>query len=723
MTEVEKTERILEVLVEGKLFMCEFYKVEWADGPTDYLAHAAYSRFAPFADVKLYTDGNHLMPRVIGDTNDPFLQFEIQSDIRTRDFNIVFDDIDGFMSGRFKEYKLARITVYEYYPQVDRCRKAWFGTLHSPEVNTNRVVSTTASNGWRMRSLITPGRDRGPFCPATFGRLLTTQYANETGLCPVNDHLGGTIGVGTDTHCPRLSADQCNARCGTTDGRYYGGWNIVALPYLSDPRSGFMAKATSNTTKLRQSIRLIAGKKHLFSLNLIAMSKEPNSNHPDQGFTRTFWEVSEGSNQRIYNIRVNGQAPNFNQWAVALGKKGQSRIAVSLNIQQNLTKTGLIMALNGLGNPAQFTPASLRAECDVVGHDEVAVWTNDTTYSRVWTDDIVWWLLEFYTNQCFGGKQAIEQYRISKFLAASAWSRKAVTFTHVFPDGENLSLAHRRATFNAIVEGQPFDELISNICKAGRISPPFQDDGQYSVEPLRKYTDAELDAAILFTDHGPGRNIVWENGEPSVSFSSISPDKLPNKAKIIFEDASQQDLARPITIDDPDQQLRAGRARGVDALIENPIEIPAFGINNLYEALKFGYGVLWFGALDSGGIKNNSTATFNVPLQLAQVVSRYSTPIKFDLKLAEGRESDTGEPFEYYRIMNIERVGQNRARITAQAYNVTAMAAFEIETPDTPPIDPPYFPPIDPPDPPICILTAGIIDITEGNLNIPILPC
>ncbi|QQS33487.1 MAG: hypothetical protein IPM50_02580 [Acidobacteriota bacterium] len=729
MTESEKIDRVLELLVSGSLYMCEFYRVEWSTesgeaGPIDHYAHAAYSRFSPFADVKLYTNGDHVLPRVIGDPNDPFQEFELQSDIRTNELQFTFDDIDGFISERFKTYKgAAKLTIYNYYPQVDLCRTVWWGTLHSPEVNTVRVVRAAASHGWHPRTLIVPSPDHGAYCPATFGRLLTDPYAHSSGLCPVNDHLdGGTIGAGDDEFCPRMTVGQCNSRCGTTNGRYFGGWDIQPLPYMSDPR-GFMARAISNLSRLQQSLRVIAGRKHVSSVILLALTKEPNPNHPDQGFLRTLWEVCIGPVAQITNVRVNGQTPNPNQWAVALGQRGQSRLNF-LGLTNNFSKTAHFWALNGLGNPAQFTHSNVRGECDVIGFNEVGIWSNATTYVRAWTDNIVWWLLEFYTNQHFGAKQDVGLFRIQKFIDASLWSQHYVTLNHEFEDGETLSLTHRRASFNAIVEGQPFDELIANICRAARIPPPFQDGDKYSVEPLREWTEDELEDAVVFTDHGAGRNIVWDSGEPSVSFSSIPPEKLSNKIKVTFEDGAKDDVARPFTIEDTRHQLIAGQARGAASQVANPLQMPAFGINSENQAIKFGFGIMWFGELDSGGTRNNSRAVFFTTPQHALRLTRYATPLKFDLELANGRESDTGEPFEYYRPMKLERVGGNRVRITAQAYNAAAMAAFETdaaEPPPPPPIPPPVPPPIPPPElPGPIILVDGVAIASGGRIKVPL---
>ena len=89
-------------------------------------------------------------------------------------------------------------------------------------------------------------------------------------------------------------------------------------------------------------------------------------------------------------------------------------------------------------------------------------------------------------------------------------------------------------------------------------------------------------------------------------------------------------------------------------------------------------------------------------------------------------EASEAVPFEYFRVISIERQEDLKVKITAQAYNKTYMDSFEVDyddVPGGPPENPPTPVPGPTPLPPTCLLGFGSIEYTDGVLQIPIPEC
>jgi len=668
-----------------KVDYCEYIAVDWVgDGSVmRYYGHAPYSRVPPFTRVKRYTGGDHIDKRILAQ-GDPFRQFELQPDIRTQDIAFEFDDIDKAVSDLFRDHGTARMRMYHYFPQVDLNEEVWMGQLHPPQITGRKTLKTVASNNRRAREVKVPAEGHQFFCPATFGRRFTALIAQQTGLCPVNDHLpGGTIGAGDATDCSRLDEATCNANTGATDGRYFGGYNVRPVTYSPDPHHGVTTTSKGNRSLFDQQKRWLAGRKHMNACTLLFFAREPNT-HLEQGIVHSVWEIGIGPFQSITNVRVNSIAPNFNQWAVALGNLGQGRIGDGTLLQVNLSGTGLFIARVVVGNQAlpAIDAQSLHGECDALGYNKVAVFTDDDplTYSRIYTDDRVWWLLEVHTNQRAGNGQDPSEFWIGDLITESAHNRANVVFTRTVPEPGGtgtieVTYPHRRTTFNHLFEGRPFDETVVDICRSGRITPPYLYQGKYTISSFRAYTGGELAAAPVFTDVGPANNIQWIDGLPNIQFSEIDDDKLPNKIKLSFEEFSNKGLSRPIELDDKDQQLRAGRAKGIDNFWEVTAEYVANGVDELNEAVKLGFSHLWFGQFNEGGIYNNWRGVFYIPYVQALALRRYQA-IKIVSDLNDKLTPD-GDPFEYFQVLYMRKVNANLVELTVQGYNQQKAEAFE----------------------------------------------
>lgn len=352
--------------------------------------------------------------------------------------------------------------------------------------------------------------------------------------------------------------------------------------------------------------------------------------------------------------------------------------------------------------------------------------SGSTGFVRQWTNDRVWCLMETYTNQTFGLSYPTSRFRIPAWVKTSTQCLQNVTYSHTFPDGEVINYTHRRTTLDAVLEGRPAAEQIVDICRSGAIAVPFQDDGLYSTTLFTAFTEEELDDAPVFYDKGELRNIVWDGGQPAIQVSWVPNDKLTNEIVLTFEDASNFDQARPITVDDPDQQALAGRSLGNGFLQPIPRQYAAFGVRFLPEAVKLGRRLLKFGEFDEGGTDNNLRIRFRVPVEFAIDVKRYGA-VKVVSELIEPFRSPQNEPFEWFRVLSLRKVAGHRVEITAQAYNRTAYEAFEIVNVPNPAPPGPHTPspgpgPVENP----CIpttFTGVTYDAAAGVIDVPIPQC
>lgn len=344
----------------------------------------------------------------------------------------------------------------------------------------------------------------------------------------------------------------------------------------------------------------------------------------------------------------------------------------------------------------------------------------ENDYLQSWTNNRVWWLLELCTHPRFGRSYNHSRMYIPSFRDTAEWSYRAVTFTH--PGGEEYT--HTRTLFDAVLDGRPTVDVITEICKTGRFLIPCQYNGQYHTRHLGAYTDEELENAREFTATGRNPSIIAENGKPVIQISEVDPKVLVNEVLVKFEDHTNFDEERTITVDDPEQKALAGKAMGVSSFADIPRRIDAHGVRRLEEAIKFGYAILWFGEFNRGGVKNNCRVTFQTPYKYCLGLKKHD-PIKPPAEFIEGYGywDNTGEEpvfyqFEYFSVLTMKKSGKNTVTITAQAYNKPAMEAFEVEPEDPPQLPDQFTPPemvMNPPTEGVTLdaeYEAGVLTVT-----------
>ena len=716
----------------AKPAVCEFLAVYWSadDADTRYYAVNKFDEINPFRGVKNHlAAGAEIEVRLKGA---PFHAFQIHGDLQTETINFTFDNIDGEIKTLFQEFgEGVKCELFYYYPQVDLLVGAWWGVLSKPSNADYQMLSVEAKNGFFSSESLLPGRMRTNSCSFTFGGEIQTLEDLETNGCPYNKHLGGTIGKLNSgvpfEHCPRLSTADCVARIDQDASKvpFWGGfrWNVPLA--VTDPRGGAAVPTKGVGSTLTQPIRVIAGTVQLENLPQLFFRPEVTTNDVEKSWVRAVFEVGERV-QRSYNLKTGTAGIGAIHQDTRPGHRGQTGIGfgAGASIIPAFSALSHVSAAYGHINPKNFQTAnSFPLSATVIGYDQVKVYTDEDTYTRVYSTNRIWWILELYTNQTFGLKYAHSRFNLTDFLSASAWSLNTIRFVYNNPEGTDSNFDHQRTTFNAILDGRSATEQITDICRAGRVSVPFQHEGKYTIQPLKKLSSEELEAVKVFTDFGDNRNIVWKEGYPSINVSEQSDRDLANEIVCTFLDSANKWQARPLTVDDPNQKRKAGRAVNENGLHTVKKHYQAFGITKEAESLHFAYSLLWFGEFDEGGIKNNLRVNFTAWFEQTLDLKKYDV-IKIDSNLIAGYGytdpfTDVFTQFEYFRIVDMRKGADNLVEIAAQAYNQDAYDEYETFIS----IDPPPPPP--PPDPTgnPCIPSIASVTYEEGVLTLLPEPC
>lgn len=672
-------EELLDYTIDGvRLAVCEYLRVDWDGSTTKYYGSAAWHEMLPFTGIGVEIEPR-LMPSSI---RDPFHGLEIDPDLRTESIAVTFDDIDKDITDKFQTYSSGvACEFFLYYPIINLTVSVWSGQLQAPTIYGWKTVKATASNGFRSRELLLGSRRRPRECTASvFGGRLPDADAVRSSLCPYDRHIGGSVGNLTGSSTPYIDCPKTETACieRFSDNRYFGGFNTDASATVTDTNHYYLATSKGNASNLKEPIRVIFGTKTVKANQLLQWRREVNANTPAHGWVATVWEIGEGPMQSIYNFRVNEKMIEQMHLGFRLGTRGQSRLPYASQMS-NYSSTAVVFARYGWVDPLEITPADLNSDCMVQGFNEVCVYTNASTKTRIFSNNRVWCLLEIYKNQKFGLGYAESRFEIDDWITAADWTEDIVSHTFTFPDGEESSYVSQRSTLNAIVEGRPVGEVIEDICRSGAISVPFEHEGKFTVAAFRVATSDELTDARIFTDTGEGRNICWDGGQPMVDLSQVPDNKLTNEVEVRFEEAANGGTERPVIVDDPNQKLKAGRQLGPDYSLSVPKKFTGFGIDGLAEALRMAYRLLKFGQFDEGGTDNNLRLTLTVPFEYALGIKRYDI-IKFESELLDPFTIGYGalaESPEYFRVLSLKKQSGGRCEITAQAYNHTAYSAFE----------------------------------------------
>jgi hypothetical protein len=660
--------------------VCELVRVSWPAPDGDiYYASSQYDELLGYES--LAARNLTIETRFSGER---FQDVAFSSGIGDEKVDLDFADTDGAVRALYAQHGPGlRVEVFYYFPEIDWMPSVWWGHLQPPEGADATTFKCKAAAGFRSGQLPLPRRAFYRTCQAVFGGKLDSLPVIAQNDCPYNRHLGGVVGnLDGDgnpyTDCPRHTRAVCIERLeppGATRAPQMLSFDTVVETVYNGQTKGatLFPRSRGNENNLKRPLRVVFGRRTVRDLDLLAFIRFTNTNHPDKGFVNCLFAVSEGRIRSMLDCRINDAPVKIEHLQRRLGALRQAPTGITPN-GSNYSGTAHFLGLYGQVNPADYGPSNLQGSCVVEGLDQIRVYTDPETYVETYTTNRAWGLLETLRNRRWGYGLDDARFYIEDWIDLAAWCDETVAYSN--PQGELF--VGTRSTFNAELSERTAQQQVNDICLAGRFGLPFQQAGKLRVIPLAKEED--LEACPVFTDEGEDRNIVRDSKtrKSSLTFSQKSDAEMPNRVVVTFDDASQNHAERPLTFEDIDAQLRAGRAFGdhTQRVVEKKFSL--LGVTQYGEAVRLGNLLLDLGQFDEGGLRNNLSIKFTTWFKFAINLHRYKV-IHVPVAMLEPFG------FEYFRIQTIKRKRDLKVEITAQAYPVDYYEQMEdLEAP--PPI-------------------------------------
>lgn len=688
----------------AKPSVCEILAVYWSDSVTKYYANRQIDDLANFRNCPL-------KPIEVRLKNEKFHAFSIGSDLADKDISFVFaDDKERSLAQLFKTYGEVRCELFYWFSEVELLVKAWWGQLLPPTDFGSYELQASASNGFRSRDLIVPGRMKTTECGFTHGKYFDNLADLATAKCQHNRHLGGTNGLPGTGFCPALTPANCLEQWG--DDTRIGNFPKDIANFVYDTR-GLLGISKGDPSQDRTPIQVVMGSLHVQQLPILAFRREPNPNNHDLDFASVLVLISEGPIQRFYNIMVNESWIGQEHISVRLGTIGQPPTPYASNVGR-YSGTAVAMIRFRYKDVQNLTPNSINVFGACEGFSLVPVYSDVNTLTHQFSNNRVWCLLSVMTNQTWGRRYKHERFSIADWVEVAEWTKQYVRIT----DANGTNYDHYRTSFDAVLEPRASQELIRDIARAGRFSIPYQYDGKYSITALRKWSVTELENCQTFSVRGEETNVL-EIATGKYFEISYTPKKdLINEVVVEFRESQNLDKLRPITADD--KTLQKETAKIVGGLGKNTLRISGFGIRSLGEALKLAKSILWFGEFDNGGLQNNLRVSFRIPFHQILLRKKYDVIRIVDVTV-NGFQSPQNQVFEYFRILDMPKDENNVVTVICQAYNPSAYNSFETEIAEPETIEPQ----LPEPHPSTCTLEFGNVTYDSENnfLVIPIENC
>jgi hypothetical protein len=650
--------------------VCELAKAVWPD-PDGTVFYASTFADENWPALRERLGGARVEPRLPGLQ---FLDVMRESGVSDESVQLNFWDPDFEISSLFAAHgEGVRVEIFFYFPQVDLLLSMWHGHLRAPDEADEEYFNARAENGFMSVQLPLPRRAFFSTCQAVFGGLLQTQAEIDEHACPWNLHLpGGTVGVpGSELlpPCPRLRRSDCVARLG--HDRYFFAHDTVASSYPVGGR-GVIATSRGNESNLKRPLRVIAGERTVRDLDLLQYVVEVgNPRRPEDGSIKLLYAVADDEMEALYEPKVNNRVIQPQHFAVRLGALGQPSTGFTRTVN-NYSGTSLLNVVLQ-GDFRSVDPQQISTEIKARGLKRVRHYSDETTYTEEYSRDRAWWLLHAYRHKWWGLGADVRRFAIGEdFIPLSAWLAETVSFT----DKDGNTYTGPRSTFDAELGDRSAQQQITDICLAGRFTVPFPFEGKLRVFPLKKLTQAELDAAPAFADFGDYRNILRDpaTGKSSLRRSWLSDRELANAVKVTFDDAERNHEERPLLFDSVEQQLRAGRAFGDTGrrAVEKPYGL--LGVTSVGEASRCGVMLRDLGPFDEGGLENNLRVTFQT--FFTQALSLHKSKV-IRVSSRQPLRDPRGRAFEYFRVRYVRQMPDLTCEISAQAYPVDYYATTE----------------------------------------------
>jgi hypothetical protein len=634
--------------------------------------------------------------------NDATNEFEGEGDFA----DLVYDNGEG-----------VRAEVYFWFPQVELLLSVWQGHLRTSEDSDAYIWKGKLANGFRSPNLPLPRRAHWQECQAVFGGLLETQEQIDENDCDFSLHVGGPVGTINPatgepwTFCDRKNTTSCTLR--GIDPLRHLSHRTQSVTTINNQTSGPQLYAISrgNETNLKKAVRVVMGTKRVRDMEILAFVRAYNNNTPDHGFFDAVYEGCEGPIKSFSSGGVTGPAGRKSasgiHYSYALGDMPQ--VAVSGVTPHPYSGTALFRLNYGWVNPGTCSPENMRGDAVVSGLKDIRVYTDENTYTKIFTDKRVWQIARMLCDKRWGYGMDYARLGITTWIETGEWADNYVTFT----DPEGTTYGFYRGISDVELVERTTQQQIEDMCLAGRFSRPFQFQGKTSIAPLRALTEDELDACPTLTDEGDSRNIIFEKiggvNRSTLRRSQKSDLDLPNRIESTFDDYQAEGKEQPAVAEDVSLQLRAGRVEGSSTRRVTTKKNALLGVTQKGQAVAVSYFILWFGAFGDGGMLNNLEIKFKI-----WFLDALDLHVEKVIKVTSSQLARYG--FEYFKIKEMKRAGNLVYEIKAQAHNNDALADFDVVTVAPPPFDPP-------PDWEPCVLDFGTPSFADGNIVIPIEPC
>jgi hypothetical protein len=655
--------------------VAELVAVDWPQ-PDGRVYYASTFADDVWPELRGLLGGAPVEPRLEGGQ---FLDVTRDSGISDDSVSLNLWDADHAISDLFETHgEGVRVEIFFYFPQVDLLLSQWFGHLRPPEDADEERFTARAENGFLSVMLPLPRRSLYDTCQAVYGVLLKTQEEIDEHDCPVNIHIGGTIGrldpaTGQPyPTCPRNSRAECTKRIGDSLSFLAGDTKRVTYPVGS---RGAFATTYGNENKQKRPLRVIAGERTVRDLDLLAHVVEVGrADHPERGAIKLKYAVSEGELDYLGDVRVNNTLIKPEHWNVRLGAPRQPGSGFSPE-ETNYSGTATLQVVLQ-GDFRNVDPAGISTEIRARGKKDVRVYSSETEFALAYTTSRAWWLLEALRNKRWGMGAAVPRFPIeSDFIPLDEWFKDYLSFTD---KRTGAVYTGYRSDFRAELIDRTAQQQVNDICLAGRCTVPFPYQGTLRVFPLKGLTAEELAAAPVFSDYGTERNIIRDEttGKSSLTRTSLSDADLPNSIVGTFDDRERdyQEHTLP-PFESIDAQLRAGRAFGDTGrrVVEKPYKL--LGVTEKAEASRLSVQLRDLGEFDEGGIENNERVRFQT--FFTQAITLYKSKVIRVLSKSLVNRRTGVQRFEYFRVRSVRQLPNLLVEVSAQAYPVEYYAQME----------------------------------------------
>jgi hypothetical protein len=512
-----------------------------------------------------------------------------------------------------------------------------------------------------------------PAYPLYLGIAIQNEGAGITAASVALGDIGASVAVGNldggepFTDCPR-NRPACIARLG--DDLSYLGFDTVIQSYTVNQTKGPNISVTTrgNESNLKRPLRVIIGERDVADLDLLAYTVEPDTRHPEGGAVACLFAECEGPIQEQTKQAVNGVEIGAMHLNARNGEPRQGRTGFSPQVS-NYANTALFFG-RAQGDFTQTTADQLRGTCHVKGLRNIRRYTDETTFIEEYSQTRVWALLHCLRNKRWGYGLDIARFVIQDWLDLAAWDAETITFTDI----DGTAYTGPRTTFNGELIDRSTQQQVNDVCLAGRYGLPFVDEGKLRIRPLGKVNVTDW-AGPVFTDEGASRNICVDTDQKSTLIRQILSDaEVPNRVIVTFDDSEHANAERPLTFEDIDAQLRAGRAFGDTTRRAVEKTYALLGVTNLGEAVRLGNLLLHLGEFDEGGTANNLRVQFTTWFSECPTLRKYDV-----IKVVSSRLERYG--FEFFRIRSMRRMPDLKVQISAQAYPVDYYEMIETGPP------------------------------------------